>query len=194
MMEKIDIIKLPFYKWKLDEKLIEDAITIVKDLSFSKNNFNYISYDTSKLELISTIINQNLAELTSNLFPLESSFCIQATEFWVNKNYFTNYQHRHNHPNSMFSGVIYLSESDNIGATRFYFENIYNVYKFILGGTSKPDDLTFDFVPEKGSMIMFPSNIQHSVLPNKSQNTRYTISFNSFFKGKIGNNSFSLII
>ena len=193
-MEEIQVLKLPFFKWKLDDFTINKTLDIVKNLSYTKNQYNYITYDVGSLAFLIPILNLKLDELRTKIFPTDLPFSIKLTELWVNKNIFTNSHFRHHHPNSMFSGIIYLTEGYEMGATRFYYENIYNVYKFMFGNKPTQDDLFFDILPEKGSVIIFPSNIQHSVLPNKSQKSRYTISFNSFFNGQIGNSSFSLSV
>ena len=41
-----------------------------------------------------------------------------------------------------------------------------------------------------GKLILFPSSILHMVQPHNSFTNRYTISFNAFPSGKIGNMNF----
>ncbi len=40
--------------------------------------------------------------------------------------------------------------------------------------------------PETGEVILFSSGIQHFVEPNTSNQPRYSIAFNTFIKGKLG--------
>ena len=41
---------------------------------------------------------------------------------------------------------------------------------------------------QTGDVLLFPSSLLHQVEPKKGMNTRISLSFNVFIKGKIGNN------
>ena len=38
----------------------------------------------------------------------------------------------------------------------------------------------------QGNLIIFPSNLSHEVQPNPSEKVRTTLSFNTWFKGEVG--------
>jgi hypothetical protein len=40
----------------------------------------------------------------------------------------------------------------------------------------------------KGLLIMFPSRLEHLVLLKKNDNQRISLAFNTFLKGKLGEN------
>ena len=44
-----------------------------------------------------------------------------------------------------------------------------------------------DWCSVLNDIVLFPSSLIHGVFPKKGTNTRISLSFNVFFKGKIGN-------
>ena len=40
--------------------------------------------------------------------------------------------------------------------------------------------------PQRNDLILFSSGLQHFVEPNKTAEPRYSIAFNTFIKGKLG--------
>ena len=86
----------------------------------------------------------------------------------------------HNHNNSMWSGVFYFcnEESKNTGIRFGDFQNKMN------GFTLQPTEYnvwncsSYDWYPRNNSVIFFPSQTPHTVLPNKGNNIRYSIAFN----------------
>tara|TARA_B100000519_G_C13968970_1_gene308999 strand:- start:314 stop:517 length:204 start_codon:yes stop_codon:yes gene_type:complete len=44
----------------------------------------------------------------------------------------------------------------------------------------------FSFTPVDGSLLIFPSHLQHKVLESSSADLRYCIAFDVYIKGEIG--------
>jgi len=193
MIKELDVLKLPFYQWQLEDEIIDKVNSIVPSLDYFPNDYNFSTNYSCDLDFIVDEINYRLDELKEILYPNNNQFKIEVTEYWANKTDFSSQHHKHNHPNSLFSGIIYLTNHNKGGFTRFYYENLFYWHPFIVT-LNQNKDLHFDVSPKKGMMIVFPSNIKHSVVPNRSRETRYTISFNTFFKGMIGENSYNLKI
>lgn len=184
-MEKIELIRIPFYKWELDRSLVQDTLNHVKSLEYKLNTTNAISITDVNYTPLYDYINSCLEELKNELYPPNDKFKLVLTECWANKNLFSTNHHRHHHPNSICSGIIYLNEETNIGNTKFHFPNPFHNHRFEISH-KKNLDLFNEFIPKTGTMIIFPSDIDHEVSVNKTRTTRYTISFNSFFKGELG--------
>ena len=45
---------------------------------------------------------------------------------------------------------------------------------------------TYMMAIKKGELILFPSNLKHSVPPNQSDEERISLSFNTWIKGSLG--------
>ena len=48
--------------------------------------------------------------------------------------------------------------------------------------------------PVSGKLVLFPSHVKHKVLPLTSNEDRYTISFNTFVSGVLGENNHSVYL
>ena len=55
------------------------------------------------------------------------------------------------------------------------------------GGYNHFNSHNFSLAMNKGELILFPSNLQHSVPYNQSDEERISLSFNTWSKGSLGN-------
>ena len=100
------------------------------------------------------------------------------TQSWANKNPVGTEHPAHNHANSIVSGVFYFQED----CMPLQFNNISRSI-----GRLKSDinsDI-FKLHTKAGGLVLFPSHLWHSVLPNQEE-VRYSISFNTF-SNELGN-------
>jgi len=92
--------------------------------------------------------------------------------------------HRHYHPNSILSGVYY---PQNIEYTEIRFFSPHRPtilpkirYKSVYSS------VTMEYKPQQGDVVLFPSDLDHDVPINTSDEVRYSIAFNIFFRGEMG--------
>jgi uncharacterized protein (TIGR02466 family) len=109
----------------------------------------------------------------------------------------------HNHGNCSWSGVYYVQIDElekrmahpnlglSNGVTRFYGHQL-----GLLGGAHMDmgnaylQDSNFDVTPEEGTLIVFPSWLNHKALPYDGAKDRVIISFNAQVHGERGNQAF----
>ena len=98
----------------------------------------------------------------------------------------------HAHINSIWSGIYYLKCDDRSGSV--VFEKGWN-YNNCFTSTLQPDHFqnhlnqdAFSFTPVDGTLLIFPSQLQHRVLRSESDSLRYCIAFDVFISGKTGFN------
>ena len=105
---------------------------------------------------------------------------------WANRSERGQWHHRHRHPFSLLSGIIYLEGES--GRTWFSTENMYKPSTLFASRTLYDTDFedVYKHEAEAGTMIIFPSQLEHSVDDNMTTEPRHTISFNSFFNGTAG--------
>ena len=88
----------------------------------------------------------------------------------------------HNHPNNFLSGVYYLQTQSGSDAINFHDPRVQTgiirppVVELTAGNT---DQVVVKV--KNGTLLMFPSYLQHSVSPNNSDGERVSISFNMMF-------------
>lgn len=113
---------------------------------------------------------------------------MRITISWVNYNPPNTKHHKHSHPNSIFSGCFYLDTAPDAGAIVITNPNKKQFYaESINGEKNKFTSSIFGFRPDKYDMYIFPSWLEHEVEPNKSDTTRISLAFNTFYTGTIGN-------
>ena len=107
--------------------------------------------------------------------------CARLGNMWANINPPGGMNQPHIHPNALFSGVYYIKSNPQAGRLKIYDPR---PGAQINMPTRKPGDPGKDLwrdaniEPIPGRIIMFPAWLWHSVEPNKSDNTRISVSFN----------------
>ena len=109
---------------------------------------------------------------------------IKITQSWLNCSFPGELHHRHNHPLSLLSAILYIQGK---GETTFYEKSLYSLPEILVehkghANSHRPINLTSPI----GTLIVFPSQHFHSVNINDSDINRLTLSVNSWFDG-IGN-------
>lgn len=191
-MKKIPAFNIPFYEFTADEQLTTKTLELAQRQQYTANITNKSNVqELIKSKELVTWFNSCILETKNDLYK-DSLFDIKVSDAWYNKASYTEKHHIHAHPNSVLSGIFYLTTHTKKAKTKFYFPNpfyhmdfskiIYSGEEFI---TSEKFIIT-EVQPVAGKLIIFPSNIQHDVETNITRDDRYSIAFNSFFSGIIG--------
>lgn len=188
-MIKKPLLSVDFYEFQCPKDIYEPVKDHLKNSTeFRKNENNLISYQLQN-DAMEAWINDCLSKVQQDKFT-GSSFELKVTTIWANKANKLQFHHKHFHPNSIVSGILYLNVNEGYGKTNFFMKDpwwsIHNegFLKLLDGNTNDASvEILAQAEPEEGKMIVFPSTIWHSVQPHKNMSARYTVSFNSFFRG-----------
>jgi len=162
-----------------------------KYISTNKDNLN-----SSKISLNQKILDlkhfNKLKKIIYNEFNFFKNTVLKytntnfkITSSWITKTEKNNYSLLHNHSNSMFSGIFYVSVNEK--QLNISFENIFKS----LFSVEPKDYNIFNsceqkiFVKNK-TLILFPSEVYHTILSNAMNDDRYSIAFNILPTGKFG--------
>lgn len=109
---------------------------------------------------------------------------VYVTQSWSNYASKGQRHHRHAHPNSFFSGVLYINVdlNDLISFTnpnKFHFYN--DIDRF---NQYNVESVVYHVKPN--TIILFPSTLEHEVPPTTVEHDRVSLAFNSFIKGTMG--------
>ena len=186
-MNIVNFLPLSIYEFTCDKELIDRIVSTVADIPIEKNTSNMVSdtdlfYDAELYDWFNSCIEEAKQSL---YIPKEVK--LEITSCWVNKTRKLQIHHRHIHPNSFMSGILYLSGEHSGGLTEFITDNLWwNNFKW-LSFENSPNVRTINqkYIPQKGKLLLFPSGLQHGVTAVIDNSTRYTISFNTFFSGPI---------
>lgn len=104
-------------------------------------------------------------------------------EMWANVYRREEDLHTHNHPNAFLSGVFYLTDGSEIE----FYDPKTDIRSVIMPAQYNNFFNTFSFgvKPRRGLLVLFPSWLKHSVVPQPS-GFRVSIAFNMMLEGKIG--------
>ena len=186
------IFPTPVYYSNLNRKFTKKETDFFKKIISSKvDNFgntvssnNYVL--TNKImKKIKEEMDIRVKEYLDKIICPKKNTNLYITQSWINSTLKNQYHHYHAHPNSYISGVLYLNADPIVD--RIYFvkddptifslkPNKFNIFNSNLWWYSvKPGDL-----------LIFPSSTTHYVAQKKQNNQRISLSFNTFFKGKLG--------
>lgn len=154
--------------------------------------------DPKYLEIKNKILNV-FNEYVYNILKIKPEVEFYITTSWAIKFLPGGWAPDHTHNNSLFSGVLYLKASENTGEISFH------KYKKYLDISSPTLSLGFtewnifnsdkwSITPTENQIIIFPSNLMHSVETNNSNHDRVSIAFNVFVRGEFGNKEQHLVI
>lgn len=187
-MNKKQLFNFPYYEFFNNSIDTNELISQAKNtLIKTPNIFNEIYKDPSgnrafyNKELL-VWIQSCIDTVSKNEFD---NMELVVTDCWFNSTSRYQKHHEHFHPNSILSGIFYLTDSDVgtcFSSSNPWTEWLSPVFSF----NPTLNTQTTIVSAEKGKLIIFPSNILHFTKPNTSNNIRYSIAFNTFFNGSFG--------
>lgn len=194
-MEKFDLFPVPAVWENLAGKVDEREIQAILDASSEKAKWhlnqgkNYLHPDWYILDKYAPNLKKTITDKV-NWYLREvwgENGKMRVTISWVNYNPPNTRHHKHSHPNSIFSGCFYIDTPPDAGAIIISNPNRKQFYAEPIGGEkNKYTSSIFGFRPDKYDLYMFPSWLDHEVEMNKSNGTRISLAFNTFYTGKLG--------
>lgn len=151
----------------------------------SKNDDVLQSEELSSLKLF---MDEQIFIYKKKLLRMKDDNEIYITQSWVNRSEPNQFHPKHKHPNSVISGVMYIDDNsdESLPPIRFHrtLEMFPLEFEFDDLNESNADCRSFETV--QGSLILFPSLLEHDVEKNMSDRTRTSISFNTYVRGVVG--------
>ena len=180
------------YKTNINRNLNDEEKKLFQDksLNIRKNKFNYIGVDNkilkyNELKDLNNFIQEKIDFFVESFIKPKHDFKCYITESWLTFNNKGNFHHRHTHKNSFLSGVFYLNVGDQ-GEISFLtpFTHWFDIEK------TEQDQYNADYARIKvknGDLLIFYSHLEHKVDTVQTDETRVSLSFNTFIKGKLNN-------
>ena len=187
-MKKIDVLPDQMYLFKAPDELTEKALDLLRREEFNPNQVNYLSKDITlhRREEYKELVqwgNSCFQQLKEDL-SLHCQY-MKVCQMWGTKTPKGHWHHSHNHYNSWASGILYLNESS--AQTWFSAINFWP-HDFSMSVIGEDNDCAkyFKFTTEPGTMIVFPSNLMHSVNEHDRDEDRYILGMNAMPCGLVG--------
>ena len=157
----------------------------------NKGNINTINnyiLNTKHFKQIKKFIDKCCKEYLAEIICPKDNIELYITQSWLNYTEENQYHHKHEHPNSVVSGVFYFNSDKENDKILFTNSKGYQQIKPEIKNYNLYNSETWWFNVESGQLLMFPSSTTHQVETKNGTNTRVSLAFNTFYKGKIGSN------
>ena len=181
--ELLQIFPTPILITKYEGSLV-DELKHINTLEWieQKANSNFKSKDTyllnhEQFKNIKNFIYESLNKFTKNISQSDQRLVV--TQCWLNKNPKGSKHHEHVHPNSIISGVFYFKQDPKLPPISFS-KSIQSAMKLDPKKYNNLNSETFLLPCTDGELILFPSNLKHSVPINMGDEPRISMSFNTF--------------
>jgi hypothetical protein len=141
-----------------------------------------------QVERIATAVEACVKEYAQDVWHAEIDPFV--TQSWLNWTKPGQYHHKHAHPNSLYSGVLYLDVEDDRDRIYFY-QDGYKQLKPTYKEWNRWNSESWWLPTKQGQMVIFPSSLTHMVQTVPGEvigKERVSLAFNTFAK-QIGDNT-----
>jgi len=152
-------------------------------VSFNRQTEDTFILDKPEMSRVRQFIDSKIKLFADDIMGSDNEMVI--TQSWLNKNGKGESHHEHKHPNSMISGVWYPQIHKNLPPIKFKNSQQRDV-SLSIKKFNNFNSATFMLPMNKGELILFPSNLTHSVNINQFDEERISLSFNTWAKGNLG--------
>jgi len=185
-----NLFPTPVGIYKLDRDLTEEELDFIKGQETRPNQGNTTSVDNfilgrTELTNLRDFLETKVAEYFATVYNPKHKVNLRITQSWCNYTEPGQFHHKHAHPNSFVSGVFYPqanSETDRI----YFYRDGYQMIKLPPEQWNVWNSESWWFEAGTGTLILFPSSLTHMVDTVKGDQTRISLSFNTFPVGAVG--------
>lgn len=178
-------------------KFSTEELEYIKTLPIKENEKNHVSKLTNvlndtKMKNIKTYIEKGIKYYVDTILcPINNDLEIYITESWCNYTSTGQSHHRHSHHNSIISGCLYIDVDKESDKIHFYNDNLYRRIQIDVDEKkcNNFNSKSWWLPIENGKLIIFDSSLDHSVEEVRTNHTRISLSFNTFFRGEIGSDT-----
>ena len=189
-MEVITLFPTTLYKNNIINDFTEDCIDNLKGEEYIRTTLDN-GWITKKKDFhrddkyadLFGAIDYHVNYFAKEILKIKDDIDLVCMSSWVTMNSGSDYAQDHIHASSMISGVLYLDAPPGSAPINFHGD----LYKKNTFGTFFPiqyseynqfNSNTYRVDVESGIIVLFPSNLRHSVRPNSDSSIkRYAMSF-----------------
>ena len=143
-------------------------------------------FDRPELKDVQRVCEYHLHEYITKVCAFSNEFYI--TNSWLSRNAPGVSHAPHKHPNSIFSGCLYLHSSAKSMLTVSSSSHFDKHWPFTYSKTAANiyNATSWPLSVDTGTIVIWPSNLSHGSSPNPLNDTRVAVCFNTFMRGDIG--------
>ena len=177
--------------FKMEPEITPDELDFIQNLELRPNQNNMTSkdnhlFDHPELSRIVDFCNVSLQEYFQSVYAPKYDVSPYITQSWSNYTTKGQSHHKHEHPNSVISGVLYIQAIKNSDRIHFFKPGGYQQLKLPTENFNVHNSDSWWLGVEHSQLLLFPSSLTHQVNVIQTEGTRISISFNTFLKGYLG--------
>lgn len=182
----------PIFRVNIGDAITDEQVDFIKNLEMVENRQNLISenlyiFEEPELLGIKAAVQKALDTYARDVMGIAQK--LYVTQSWSLINQPNIGMHGHSHSNSLISGSLYYTDMPEPVAGMIF--NRHRTYQQLELTPTRDKQSIYNtplniIKPKKGEVILFSSSLQHFVELNTSKQPRYSIAFNTFIKGKLG--------
>jgi uncharacterized protein (TIGR02466 family) len=189
------IFPTPIYISKLNRDLTEQELLFINEtkpnsynnLGNITSNDNYI-LNQEPFKNLKEELDLRVQDYFDKIISPANQITPYITQSWLNYTETNQFHHKHQHPNSLVSGVFYINCDEQFDKIKFYKNDTYQTIKPQTKEWNLWNSENWWFSVKTGDIILFPSSLTHMVETKQGDNTRISLAFNTFIKGTVGIN------
>jgi len=185
-----NLFPIPVGLYELGRDLTEKELSFLKNQKTRPNNGNTTSVDNTILKAraltqLRDFIETSVSDYFKTVHNPKHKVNLKITQSWTNYTEKNQYHHKHAHPNSFVSGVFYI-QADKTKDKIYFYRDSYQQIKFPPQEWNVWNSESWWFEVGTGNLILFPSSLTHMVETVQHDQTRISLSFNTFPVGHVG--------
>jgi uncharacterized protein (TIGR02466 family) len=175
-------------KFELGREYTAEEMEFVSLQETHKNQGNMTSNDHYVLRHdtmvnLKAFVEASMGEYLRLIYAPKNEVGLRITQSWLNYCKPDEWHHKHFHPNSFISGVLYIEAARERDKIHFYRDG-YQHIALPTNNFNAYNSESWWFEVGAGDLMLFPSSLTHMVEP--VQQERISLSFNTFPVGYIG--------
>ena len=132
-------------------------------------------------------VENSVAEYLKSIYAPKNEVSMRLTQSWLNYTKPGQFHHKHAHPNSFISGVLYMKAARQRDRIYFYKDG-YKQISLPTDNYNLYNSESWWFEVGTGDLLLFPSSLTHMV-ETVQEDERISLSFNTFPVGYVGDES-----
>lgn len=184
-----NLFPIPVAKFELGREFTPEENAFVIEQPTHKNIGNTTSNDRYVLRHdtfsnLSQFVQKSIDAYFKSVYAPKEDVRLRVTQSWLNYSKPGEWHHKHAHPNSFISGVLYMKaakEQDRI----YFYRDGYQQLKLTTNNWNLYNSESWWLSVETGSLMLFPSSLTHSVATVQEEE-RISLAFNTFPVGYVG--------
>ena len=129
-------------------------------------------------------VENSVAEYLKSIYAPKYEVSMRLTQSWLNYTKPGQFHHKHAHPNSFISGVLYMKAAKERDKIYFYRDG-YQQIKLTTDNWNLYNSESWWFEVATGELMLFPSSLTHMV-ETVQGDERISLAFNTFPVGLVG--------